>query len=92
MKVIIESRITDEDNLLELNHFVLICTMAQNERELRHILSNIEKDGCFDCLEEKGIRYGFGKHHFWMSELQFGDKWERILFIDFTEQKKKKKL
>jgi hypothetical protein len=85
MKVIIENYICNEDNLLELNHFLIICTTAQNEKELRNTLCHLEKDGCFDCLEEKGIRYGFGNNHFWMSELQSMDEWKRILFIDFTE-------
>jgi hypothetical protein len=85
LNVKIENYIMDEDNLLELNHFIMICTMAENEQELRDILSNLKKDGSFECLEEKGVRYGFGHNHFWMSELQNRDEWVRILFIDFSQ-------
>ena len=85
MKVTIENYICNEDNLLDLNHFLIICTTVQNENELKNTLQNLKEDGCFEYLEENGIRYGFGNNHFWMSERQFKDEWKRIIFIDFTE-------
>jgi len=89
MKVIIEDSIYSEDNLLELNHFLMICTKAENENELRNSLHNLQAFGSFDCLEEKGIRYGFGNNHFWLSEEQGKNEWQRVLFIDFTDQRPK---
>ena len=86
MKVIIENSIFNDTNLYELNHFILLCTMTQNEKELKNELRILEEFNAFDCLEEQGIRYGFGNNHFWMSEKQFRNEWKRILFIDFTEQ------
>ena len=86
MKVIIENYIYNDDNLLEVNHFVMLCTGAEDEQELRDEIHNLEVFGAFDCLEEKGIRYGFGHHHFWVSENWGSDGWQRILFVDFTDQ------
>lgn len=84
INIIIENSIFSEDNLIELNHFLTICTMAQNENELRNELRVLEEFGSFKHLEEKGIRYGFGNNHFWLSEKQFRNEWKRILFIDFA--------
>jgi hypothetical protein len=84
--IIIENSIFNEDNLTELNHFLTICTITKNEKELRDELRNLKEHGAFEHLEEKGIRYGFGKNHFWMSERQYRNEWERILFIDFTNK------
>ena len=86
MNTQIENSIFNENNLLELNHFVLLCTMAKNEKELRDELRTLEEHGSFDHLEEIGMRYGFGSNHFWLSERQFKNEWERILFIDFSKQ------
>jgi len=85
LKIIIENSIFSEDNLTELNHFLTICTMVRNRQELREELEILKEFGSFDHLEEKGIRYGFGHNHFWMSERQYKNEWKRILFIDFTE-------
>jgi len=85
LKIIIENSIFDEDNLLELNHFLMICTRAENEKDLRDSLRNLEEHGSFECLEERGIKYGFGHNHFFMSERQYKDEWVRILFINFSE-------
>jgi hypothetical protein len=86
MNTIIENSIYRKTNLSELNHFVIACAMAKNENDLRNKLNNLKDYGSFNCLEEKGIRYGFGHHHFWMSERQYRNKWKRILFIDFVGQ------
>lgn len=86
MKAIIENSIFNEDNLFELNHFIVLCTMTQNEQEFREELRILEEFNSLEHLEERGIKYGFGHHHFWLSERQFRNEWKRILLIDFTEQ------
>ena len=86
MNTIVENSIYRKANLLELNHFVIACTMAKNENDLRNKLNNLKDYGTLKYLEEKGLRYGFGHHHFWMSERQYSDEWKRILFIDFAGQ------
>ena len=83
--IIIENSIFDERNLIELNHFLLICTTCRDRQELNEELNTLKEFEAFECLEEKGIRYGFGHSHFWMSELQDKNEWVRILYIDFSE-------
>jgi hypothetical protein len=85
MKPLIEHSIFNDDNLIELNHFLQICTMVEDETDLIEEIAALKSFGSFDHLEEKGIRYGFGHSHFWLSELQGRGEWVRILFIDFTQ-------
>jgi hypothetical protein len=55
VNIIIENSIFSEDNLIELNHFLTICTMAQNENELKNEFRILEEFGSFKHLEEKGL-------------------------------------
>ena len=84
-KIIIENSIYYDENLYELNHFLTICTISENEKELRDMLRNMNEQGYFEQLEERGIRYGFGNNHLWFSEKQDKNEWKRILYIDFSE-------
>lgn len=85
MNVTVENSIFDENNLLEVNRFLTICTRVANLQELNKALKTFKEIGSFDHLEEQGIRYGFGHNHFWLSELQKRGEWVRLLFIDFSE-------
>jgi hypothetical protein len=85
LKIIIEDSIFYDDNLYELNNFLTICTMCRDRQELNEELKALAEMGGFDHLEEKGLRYGFGHTHFWLSEKQDNNEWVRILFIDFSE-------
>ena len=86
MKTQIEKNVEVERNLTIINDLVRICISSNNENELRERIKTC-------CNFNSTLVWGFGRNHFYASENISGDdeftdenKWERILFVDFTNQ------
>ena len=76
MKTQIESAVTLNRNLEAINIIAGICTIAENENDLRERMKG---------FDHTGIIYGYGHNHFWCSEMDVQNP-KRILFVDFENQ------